>query len=629
MFDLWRIHERRGELIARAQHPRFAAWWEQLLADAHQRAGETVEVHAVEPEARANELLALAGRAEGLAFAAALTGDESLARAAAAHLAPVIADASPWMGPGHHRHYPELNADLLLAERCKRVAATLSWAGPWLAEAERAEAVAALHGRGGAVIWEDTLRGAWWSNGHNSNWTAVLNSGLAFAALGVAEEHPRDSAAWLARAAEVARTMLDLAAEEGAGVEGLSYWTYCFGSLLDIAEALAGAGDTSLLEHPCWRKAAEFPLYLSLPDLSGWANFGDCGDHGLGASWLFFGLASRAGDRRAQWLANRIAGDPPRVTFRDLVFADPDLPEEPPGDLPPCRLFNTVHLAVLRSDWSPQATQLVLKGGSNAWSHCHLDLNSFILTAGGERLAVDPGPWPYTESYWTSVEPPQSTAWHNTLTVDGGDQRQPPRYRMSYDLEESGNAWCRLSGFVDGSDAAAVEGDATSAYADTLESFVRRVRYLKPDVFVIHDRVRVREVRTQRHLQWLLHASRPLDEVSGGVVVRGEQVDLWVRPLLPDGWAAKLLADRVSPGRPPVHAWALRPTWYHLWNVSPSRSPYPHWDKRGSGRLYGPEYEFLVVIEVAPAGAGPRWTAELGEGVVILRSGGEVRHCRR
>lgn len=628
-FDLYGVTARREGLLARAASPRFRAWWPAFLGACRSAPAPTLP-EGVPDAARHGAVTALLGQAEELAFAARVTADGALARQAADGLMTALADPAPWMSPGHHDHYPELNADLILAERCKRVAATLSWAGAWLTPAEHRAVRAALRDRGGAVIHADAERGAWWADGYNSNWTAVLNSGLGLAALAVAPEYPLEAERWLERAIAAARAMLDLAAAEGAGVEGAGYWIYCFSSLMDLAAALAAAGDRQLIEHPCWRKAVEFPLYQALPDFSGWLNFGDCGYPGLSGSPLFYALASRLGDRRAQWLAHRISGEPPqaRVTWRDLLWCDPDLPGQGPEALPPARLFHSVHLAMLRSDWSAEAVQFALKGGSNAWSHCHLDLNSFVLNAGGERLAVDPGPWPYTEHYWTSIEPPLSTAWHNTLTVDGADQRQPPRFRLSYDLEESGDAWCRLGGFHDDGTVATVWGDAAAAYGDVLERFVRRVHYRRPGLFVVVDEIGLRPARVQRHLQWLLHAVLPMEPTpAGGVRIRGLRRDLWVTPVLPLGFRAKVLPDRCGPpgsARPPVHAWALRPPWHHLWNVSPSRSPYPQWDPRGTPGLYGTDHSFVVVLEVTPAGHSPTWSPRLSpdeESLVLTAAG--------
>ena len=628
--DLYGVLAQRERLLARTRLPRFAAWWQRFLSECRQPGLPAIPA-ASAPSERHAAVTALLGRAEQVAFAAALTGEDGLGEQAAALLQAGLADEQPWMTPQHHLHYPELNADLIVAERAKRVTAVLSWARAWLRPPARSVAVQALYARGGAVICADAERGAWWSNGYNSNWTAVLNSGLGLAALGVAEEYPGEAQAWLHRTVSVAQAMLDLAAEEGAGIEGIGYWVYCFSSLFDLADALHARGDDTLLAHPCWRRAIEFPLYQALPDLSGWTNFGDCGYPGLGGSALFYGLAARLGERRAQWLANRITGEPPgsRVGWRDLLLHDPGVPEEGPAAMPPARLFASAQLAVLRSDWSRDAAQFVLRGGSNAWSHCHLNLNSFVLNAGGERLAVDPGPWPYTEHYWTSVEPPLSTAWHNTLTVDGADQRQPPRYRMSYHLEESGDAWCRLGGFADDGRCVTVQGDASAAYGDTLARFVRRVHFRRPGLFVIVDDLRLRPVRTQRHLQWLLHSVLPLEPTpTGGVVVRGARHDLWVTPVLPLGHRAKLLPDRCAPPggtQPPVHAWALRSPWHHIWNVSPSRSPYPQWDPRGSAGLYGTAVCFAVVLEVTAAGIGPAWGAAVdpaGRALLLTASDG-------
>lgn len=609
--DLHAVAQQREALRRRAAHPRLAAGWNAFV--------ESQRRLAAEP---ANDPGKAAAQAESLAFGAALTDDAVLGAAAAARLALAADGDAPWMGADHKRHYPELEADLYTAERTKAMVAACSWARPWLDGPTLAAVKQAVANKGGRVIAADAARGAWWATAINSNWCAVLHGGLAFAALLVAEDQPRVARSWLATAVDALRAMLDLAGEEGAGIEGPGYWIYCFTSVLHVADALARLGAGELMAHPFWSRAAEYALHLALPDLSGWTNLGDCGYPGLGGAQLFAALASRAGDGRGQWLANRLLAVG-SVGPRELILYDPDLPETSPEREPPCRLFTSAQIASLRSDWGPDATHFVLKGGSNAWSHCHLDLNSFVLTARGERLAVDPGPWPYTPDYWTSVEPPVSTAWHNTLTVDGGDQRQPPRYRLSFDLPASGDAWCRLEGFADAPWAALVRGDATVAYGDTLRRFVRHVVYLKPDLALIYDDVVVKECRAQRHLQWLLHSAAPLEPRGDalGVVVRGAKAELWVTVALPEGGAGKLLPDRTGPPeRPgaPIHAWALRPHWHHLWNVSPTRSPHPHWDPRGRPRLFGPEYSFAVLLEVTAPGEEPRWSLA-AEGDQVIR----------
>ena len=307
-FDLYGVRARREQLRERARHPLFAEWWEHFLAECRARLDEPVWPDAgPSSEERHARAQAAAGQMETLAFAAALTEDERPGRRAAAILREVALDPDPWMGPAHKHHYPELDADLLVAERCKRFAATLSWAAPWIEAEDRRLALDALRERGGGVIFTDAGRGAWWADAPNSNWCAVLMSGLGLAALALRESDPAAAEAWLDRAKGAVTRVLDLAAEEGAGIEGMGYWVYCFTSSLDLAEALAAAEDGSLLAHPFWGRAAGFPLYFSLPDLSGWTNFGDCGYPGLGGSSLLYAVAAHTGDRRAQWLAHRIA----------------------------------------------------------------------------------------------------------------------------------------------------------------------------------------------------------------------------------------------------------------------------------------------------------------------------------
>ncbi len=88
---------------------------------------------------------------------------------------------------------------------------------------------------------------------------------------------------------------------------------------------------------------------------------------------------------------------------------------------------------VLRGSWSDtKATYVGLKGGTTTKGreHSHLDLGSFVLDAIGQRWAVELGPpKDYTECY---LQPPEryqfyraSTLGHNTLVVNGGNQKVP------------------------------------------------------------------------------------------------------------------------------------------------------------------------------------------------------------
>ena len=339
-------------------------------------------------------------------------------------------------------------------------------------------------------------------------------SGLALSGFVLMEADPEVADRWIQTAASPMMTMLDIAGVEGAGIEGPGYWCGCYRSVQEFVEAQRNAGGDDWYSHPFWHRAVDFPLYMSRPDLSGLSNYGDTGDRGIGSSHFFFAIASALNQGLAQWFGER-ALERSSPSIWDLIHYDPSVESTPPDALPTDRVFRSAHIASFRSGWDPAAVYMT-KGGSNAWSHCHLDLNSFCVDACGERLAVDPGPGDYSRHYFGSIDPEASTAWHNTITVDGSDQRQPPRHRMSFDLEEGGDAYCRLSDAVTSDLVAMVRGDATTAYGDTLDLFLRDVVYLKPNCFVVYDTIRAREVRTQRHYQWLLHSEFPILEDDDG-----------------------------------------------------------------------------------------------------------------
>ena len=147
-----------------------------------------------------------------------------------------------------------------------------------------------------------------------------------------------------------------------------------------------------------------------------------------------------------------------------------------------------------------------------------------------------------------------------------------------------------------------IRGDATSAYADMLDRFWREIVYLPPDRFVIYDNLLTRDARVQRHIQWLLHSEHPMTQIDDRVETQGRKARLVVQPLFPEGWRCRF-PDRLA--RPPAsqedaireaHCLSIYPEWVHIWNESPSNSPYPQWDARGGKRLYGPDYPFLVVL---------------------------------
>jgi hypothetical protein len=647
--DLWGVWRNRERIWRNLELPLLAPWRQQSL--------EPLTKSLTEPlpagEDSTETMRQVAEQAQSLAFAYVVTEDVPYAEKGLACLDAIHASDARWDFVQHNAMYPEDTADLGTAETTKACANAVSWLWPTLTDAQRADFIAMIAERGGKPIYESAQAGCWWGNALNSNWTAVLNSGLAFAALlrvgsgnrvgrdildrpmdrlmdrptgGPGCPAPREALDWLAFARDRTVEMLDLAAEEGAGIEGAGYWLYCFGSLLDIVEAIRNVTGEDLYEHPFWRVCSRFLPHVALPDMSAWVNYADTGYQGLGGSHVFHGVASRARDPFAQWFGNEILRRTPAVSWRSLITYDDTVPEQGPEAEPPCRFFKSIHLASFRSGWDEDATFMFFKGGSNAWSHTHLDLNSFFITAHGERLATEPGPEHYSLAYWHSIQPPVSTAWHNCIVVDGAHQRVPAQYAMSYDLEEAGDCYSRLSDHVSEDWVEMIRGDATTAYGDMLSRAWRDVVYLKPNVFVIFDDLIGHPVRCQRNFEWMLHSECELHETESrvgrsskiadpaivdnrptrAIEARGGKATLRIEPVFPAGWEHKFIEGRTIPyaENKPLHAVSIRPYWHHKWNVNPAKSCYPHWDPRGDAEpLYDNTCQFLTVLTTLKSGA--------------------------
>ena len=650
--DLWGVWRDRDRLRRNLEQPLLAPWRQQTLDKLAQSLNEPLP----SAEDSTDAMRKLSEQAQSLAFAYVVTDEHPYADRARACLDLICASSSRWDFVQHNAMYPEDTADLGTAETTKACANAVSWLWPTLSEQQRTGFIAMVAERGGQVIYQGATAGCWWGNALNSNWTAVLNSGLAFAALlrvgrdfqdrplaGPGCPDPRE-VDWLAFARARTIEMLDLAAEEGAGVEGAGYWLYCFGTLQDNVEALRNVTGEDLYAHPFWRVCSRFLPYLALPDFSGWVNYADTGYRGLGGSAFFHGVAARAHDPFAQWFGNEILRRNPSVSWKSLLLYDPDVPERGPAAEPPCRVFRSIHLASFRSAWDEDATFMLFKGGSNAWSHTHLDLNSFFITSHGERLATEPGPEHYSLAYWHSIQPVVSTAQHNCIVVDGAHQRVPAQYAMSYDLEEAGDCYSRLSDHVSEDWVEMVRGDATTAYGDMLARAWRDIVYLKLNVFVIFDDLIGHPVRCQRNYEWLLHSECELGEIPSRVVwegsptptraleARGERATLRIEPIFPTGWEHKLIAGRTVPyaDDKPLHAVSIRPYWHHKWNVDPRKSPYPHWDPRGDATpLFDNTCQYLIVLTALGSGEEPAYRLEpiaqgTAKGVRLVGEGEET-----
>jgi len=231
-----------------------------------------------------------------------------------------------------------------------------------------------------------------------------------------------------------------------------------------------------------------------------------------------------------------------------LLWYDPDLPPVEPKMLPPARLFPENGHVVMRSDWTADATYALFRCGrygeiDGAWGRNNADNLHFIIHKRG-ILAADTGAVhslnnaalgfagsqvqgegrPHLDQYARQTiahnsitvgsEPMELRGWKDALlgTVRGGGQSpiQDDSWRKLWDLPKpkAGDRPFKEGRIIAYETSPLFDyaaGDATHSYPPTrVKSITRQFVYLRPDTFVIFDRVH--NVRAGLETRWLLHS---------------------------------------------------------------------------------------------------------------------------
>jgi hypothetical protein len=282
-------------------------------------------------------------------------------------------------------------------------------------------------------------------------------------------------------------------------------------------------GAVDLFEHPYLRTTGDYALHMWTPDGGSFAHE-DCPRDRLPHPMVMATLAAenRRGDY--QWMAQRSMSATEGFSHEMLVqflFADPTLETRRP-DLPTGRFFPSIETAVMRSDWTDDATFLGVHAGGTVVPHSHLDIGTFTLIGRGERVIDDAGKWPYDHAagFFDNTGPrwhyeANDTVGHNTVLVDGQGQ-----------VFGEGCAGQIIASDLTGG-ATTLVADLTDAYDGRLARFVRYVAYLKPDVVLIVDDLKANDAS---EFSWLLHTDGEavLDDTAWTVEVDGAAVDVRV-----------------------------------------------------------------------------------------------------
>jgi len=264
------------------------------------------------------------------------------------------------------------------------------------------------------------------------------------------------------------------------------------------------------------------------------------------------------------WMDTLRSQEPRWAKDRDalgrLLWWDPEQEPLDPTTLPTTRLFPTSGHVIMRSDWTGRASFATFRCGrfgeiDGSWGRNNADNLSFTIRKAGP-LAIDSGPCHgqntgvlkfYAQGTAGAVrEYGRQTIAHNSITIGDSefthlDWRGQPTdniVRRGGQSVPPARQWWQAWGFEDQQrdfmegritayrthplyDYAL--GDARFSYnpAD-LEEITRQFFYLKPDVFVIYDRIEVADAG--KRPCWLLHSLREPQAFSGETPLTPEEI---------------------------------------------------------------------------------------------------------
>lgn len=416
---------------------------------------------------------------------------------------------------------------------------------------------------------------------HNA-WYSYKNWGIGIASYATYHDNPRAKEHlrvleqdYRTRAAPA----FDTAGDGGGWAEGyyIHYWQYKWLLFCEIARRVEGI-DYYALAPKFYRERAVAAMFETYPGSSqynsrrsipmgdsGGRTYGGDRDEDLAARRILVNYFRDDPSAQAVHVFNEIT---PRVgtgnnAYKDFLWRDRAVPRV---DLTAFRLSHYSPgpgFVYARSSWDDDATYFFFKAGDRFTAHQHLDVGTFLIFKHAE-LVGDGGH--YTDFGGDhDVNYHLRTIAHSTMLVhdpqekwpairagkvtsnDGGQHHDWRHHNgAASDLQD----WQKQKNQFDIADMLAFEdrggyvyaaADATRAYSpNKLEHFTRQIVYLRPDTFVIFDRVKSRDLSFRK--TWLLQAMNVPTRTDVGLAIENGKGRLSVQTLLPEQPEVRLVS---------------------------------------------------------------------------------------
>ena len=483
------------------------------------------------------DVQALAGPStEGLALTYVITGDEAAGRAA---IDKALTDRSEYRWVG-----------------ASQVAIAYDWCHPLLLPAEKSRMRDTLVREGRKEVANRRM----WRSFNSSLHLHGMELGLGAVALYHDDRFGKDALEFLKVHYKDAMMVFERLFADGEWHEGFDYNRVATYNAMRLFWAIKTASGSDLMAASVHvRNTVFYIVYGAKPN--GLVYPGDNTDFPFlsdrDREALLF-MTAQYGDPHAQYFLNHCQAKLFRPTrynrWRDLLWYDPALPEEPLDSLPKSRIFRGEGLVIARSGWDwdgdrnrTSASWVTFRCGRYFGDHSHYDNNHFEIYHRGE-LAIDSGR--YDDDWGMERSPEQvrkseffnyyrRAIAHNTILVrdpdekmemgvvnDGGQKELlyasgmrnvPEDYDLGAYPSDAGPGacdWARNPGRWDTGKMLAYAGndlftyacgDATKSYSEhKMKSFVRQFLFVQPNMVIVFDRVV--SARADFRKTWLLHS---------------------------------------------------------------------------------------------------------------------------
>jgi len=327
------------------------------------------------------------------------------------------------------------------------------------------------------------------------NLRIIATSGLASSAAYLKGRHP-DAAQWAEEAQASLRLFASREQPDATFPEGIGYWsfTYTYYCLcLELLHRSYDQDNRGILDFPAMARYVQGATVPAHGDFTDCLNVSDSNTTAGGEALAWIGRQFR--DTTSNYLISlpgTVRQDNP-TSFWAAIWFDETVPARRAADTPLDR-FIVPGIVISRSGWEISDSVLSLRTGEPE-NHEHADRNSLIFFSNGERLITDPLKASYNppESKWQLRLLPA----HSAVLIDG----QGHIYHHGEEGTNASTACAVLQDYRTGRDWMIAVSDAADAYqrADLPAQQVQRtVIYLKPEVVIILDRVKLSEPRSMQ-----------------------------------------------------------------------------------------------------------------------------------